>query len=89
MVQGADYPEDPLFIDKRKRITSTDTKKKPVWCVMTEPQRGSLTKSDGTVEFSFDEYIPVSHIRFIEQMGAQVVAFSYKKTRMDIYALLD
>lgn len=49
---------------------------------MTEPIKGNI-------EGGWTEYIPSSHVKFLEQTGAKVVAISYKMKKDDLYDLLD
>jgi hypothetical protein len=50
---------------------------------MTEPIKGSLLKGD------WSEFIPSSHVRYLEQTGAKVVAVSYMLQKDTLIALLD
>lgn len=83
-----DKTDDPVFSDGgRKHGDETFNFKTPVWGVLTEPIRGSL---DDTSDLStYSEYIPASHIKFLEQTGAKVIPISYKLSREDLYQLLD
>ena len=49
---------------------------------MTEPIKGNI-------EGGWTEYIPSSHVKFLEQTGAKVVAISYKMKKDDLHNLLD
>jgi hypothetical protein len=55
----------------------------PVWGIVTEPITGSLSNSE------YKEFIPSSHVKFIEQTGTKVVPISYKLSKPDLLALLD
>lgn len=43
-----------------KRVV-INTQKRPIYGILTEPLRGSLTINGANVE-SFDEYIPAAHV---------------------------
>ena len=64
-------PEDPVFrkpgFNRRDRTTQV---KNPVWGIVTEPLKGK-------VEGGWTEYVPSSHVKFLEQTGAKVVSISY------------
>ncbi len=76
-------PEDPVF---RKpgfnRNDKTVKVKTPVWGIVTEPLKGN-------VEGGWTEYIPSSHVKFLEQTGAKVIPISYKLSKEELYKLLD
>lgn len=55
----------------------------PVWGVLTEPIQGQLTNGMWT------EYIPSSHIKYLEQTGAKAVPISYQASGHDLTALLN
>ncbi len=53
-----------------------------MWGVVTEPIQGKLQDSDWT------EYIPTSHIKYLEQTGSKVVPISYQAEEEDLVTLL-
>ena len=76
-------PEDPVFrkpgFNRRDRTTQVKT---PVWGIVTEPLKGK-------VEGGWTEYIPSSHVKFLEQTGAKVVSISYTLSKSELYRVLD
>ena len=76
-------PEDPVFRKPGfKRHDRTSQVKTPVWGIVTEPIKGKI---DG----GWTEYIPSSHVKFLEQTGAKVIAISYNIDKNELYRLLD
>ena len=76
-------PSDPIFRKPGfKRGDRTQQVKSPVWAIMTEPIKGKI-------EGNWKEYIPSSHVKFLEQTGAKVISISYKTEKDDLYELLD
>lgn len=67
--------------------TKKDTRT-PIWGILTEPLKGTL-KSNDNIMSGYDEYIPASHVKFIEQTGAKVIPVSYKLTKTSLYKLLN
>ena len=55
---------------------------------MTEPLKGSLHESHGEVE-GLEEYVPTSHVKFLEQAGIKVIPISYKTSEEELMKLLD
>lgn len=49
---------------------------------MTEPIKEKI-------EGDWKEYIPTSHVKFLEQTGAKVVSISYTTNKDDLYDILD
>jgi hypothetical protein len=76
-------PEDPVFrkpgFNRRDRTTQVKT---PVWGIVTEPLKGKI-------EGGWTEYIPSSHVKFLEQTGAKVVSISYTLSKSELYRVLD
>lgn len=76
-------PDDPVFrkpgFNRKDRTAQVQT---PVWGVVTEPLKG-------TVDGGWTEYIPSSHVKFLEQTGAKVVAISYTLSKSELYKVLD
>ena len=62
-VYPIDHPDDPIFTASRKHGDKIVNSKTPVWGVLTEPLRGSLQVHNGK---SYSEYIPASHVKFLE-----------------------
>lgn len=56
--------------------------KVPVWAVLTEPIQAQLSQGEWT------EYIPSSHIKYIEQTGAKAVPLSYQLADEELHTLL-
>ena len=76
-------PEDPVFTRPGfKRRDRTAQVKTPVWGIVTEPLKGK-------VQGGWTEYIPSSHVKFLEQTGAKVVAISYTLDKRELFRLLD
>ena len=76
-------PADPIFRKAGfKRGDKTQRVKTPVWGIMTEPIKGKI-------EGQWTEYIPTSHVKFLEQTGAKVVAVSYNTHKDELIAILD
>ena len=76
-------PSDPIFRKPGfKRGDRTQQVKSPVWAIMTEPIKGKI-------EGNWKEYVPSSHVKFLEQTGAKVISISYKTEKDDLYELLD
>ena len=81
-------PEDPVFqafdFNRSDRTPSLDTSVTPVWAVITEPLKGVSTD-----ETEWTEYIPTSHVHFLEQTGAKVIPISYAVDQAKLVSLLD
>lgn len=77
-----------MFSDTRSHENVISNQKTPVWGVLTEPLRGTLKKNSDVVS-DYQEYIPASHVKFLEQTGAKVIPVSYKLSRDELYDLLD
>lgn len=56
----------------------------PVWGIVTEP----IAKG-AQIQGEWKEYVPSSHVKYLEQTGAKVVAVSYTMQKDDLYDLLD
>ena len=76
-------PNDPIFRkpgfkrgDKTQRVAS------PVWGIVTEPIKGKI-------QGQWTEYIPASHVKFLEQTGAKVVSISFNTPKDELIAILD
>jgi len=76
-------PEDPIFRkpgqnrrDKKYNLGTT------VWGVVSEPIKGNI-------QGGWNEFIPSSHVKFLEQTGAKVIPLSYKLSKTDLIKLLD
>jgi len=65
-------PEDPVFTHRNTKRDRTLVTKVPVWGVVTEPIHAQLENGEWT------EYIPSSHIKYLEQTGAKTVPISYQ-----------
>ena len=81
-------PDDPVFLpynfNRSDRTPSTDTSVTPVWAVITEPLKGVFTD-----DIQWTEYIPISHVHFLEQTGAKVIPISYAVDQSTLISLLD
>ena len=80
-------PSDPIFRKpgfKREHGSDGRTQqvKTPVRGIMTEPIKGKI-------EGDWKEYIPASHVKFLEQTGAKVISISYTTQKDDLYDILD
>lgn len=64
---------------KDKKVSNNPT---PVWGIVSEPVRGKIAGG-------WSEFIPSSHVKFIEQTGAKVVQISYKLPKDQLYSLLN
>lgn len=59
---------------KRVHIYS---KNRPTYGIITEPLRGDISKGFENIEH-MKEYIPTSHVQFLEQASIKVVPISYQ-----------
>lgn len=81
-------PSDPIFHDmhtNRSDHAATYTSRSPVWAIVTEPIKGTIKDSNE----EWTEYIPTSHVHFLEQTGAKVIPVSYAIEKEKLYTLLD
>ena len=60
--------------------------KKIVVAVLTEPIGGTLTQKN--LQQMFSEYIPVYHVKWLQQAGLTVIPVSYQSTKEDLDAIL-
>lgn len=79
-------PEDPVFKKRgyNRKDKSTVNNMTPVWGIVTEPVKGELAENS-----DWTEYIPSSHVKYLEQTGGKVVAISYQIDQERLEALLD
>ena len=76
-------PADPIFRKPGfKRGDKTQRVKTPVWGIVTEPITGKM-------QGEWTEYVPSSHVKFLEQTGAKVVPISYNIHKTELVAILD
>lgn len=76
-------PADPIFRKPGfKRGDKTQQVKTPVWGIVTEPITGKI-------QGEWTEYVPSSHVKFLEQTGAKVVPISYNIHKTELLAILD
>jgi hypothetical protein len=65
-------PDDPTFVKRTGKRDRQVNNKVPVCGIVTEPIQGQLQ------EGSWTEYIPSSHVKYLEQTGCKVVPISYQ-----------
>lgn len=75
-------PEDPVFTHRDSKRDRTQVTNIPVWGVLTEPIQAQLENGEWT------EYIPSSHIKYLEQTGAKTVPISYQMVDDELTGLL-
>jgi hypothetical protein len=76
-------PDDPIFRRPGHNRRNKDARvSSPVWGIMTEPIVGNI-------KGGWTEYIPSSHVKFLEQTGAKVIPISYTLSKEDLTRLLD
>lgn len=59
------------------------SKNRPVYGILTEPLRGDISKGDANLDH-MKEYIPASHVQFLEQSSIKVVPISYQLSAEDL-----
>lgn len=64
--------------EQQIRRVQVDSKKRPIYGILTEPLRGNLNHN-GSVVDHFEEYIPAAHVQFLEQAAVKVVPISFKQ----------
>ena len=82
-----DHPTDELTV-KRGLNKQTQYSNTTVWGILTEPIKSTLKLEDNLSQ-TYQEYIPVSHVKFLEASGAKIVPISYRMEKSDLIELLD
>jgi hypothetical protein len=82
---------DEENVAKRKHNSNLSTpisqRRTPVIGILTEPLRGSLRKGNEEIK-DIDEYIPLAHVKFLEQAGIKVIPVRYTLVEEDLLAIL-
>jgi hypothetical protein len=89
--KAATTKADEETVSKRKHNSNMTTpisqRRTPVIGVLTEPLRGSLRKDNIEVT-GINEYIPLAHVKFLEQAGFKVVPVRFTLVEEDLLLLL-